>query len=319
MLTLYPELKPNNTYLLPVDDTHTLYIEECGTPNGFPIVVIHGGPGAGSSVNSRRFFNPDKYRIIVYDQRGCGKSQPHAALTNNTTQDLINDLEKIRNHLNIDKWLLFGGSWGSTLALLYAQQHPQCVTAMILRGIFLSRRKDIDWLYKEGANRVFPDAWKEFIRPLPKPLPDDIIGEYQKLLHSSNEFTRIGAAKAWATWEASCATLKPNPGIMNAFTDPHMALSLAKIEAHYFANHSFIDENQIIDNMDKIADIPGVIVHGRYDMVCALDNATALNKAWDNASINIIREAGHSSGEPGITDALVKASNDMIHFLEQKT
>lgn len=315
MHTLYPELRPFATHTLAVDTQHTLYIEQCGSPGGFPVLVIHGGPGAGSSINSRRFFNPEKYHIIIYDQRGSGKSTPYGELENNTTQTLLDDIETIRTHFNIDKWLLFGGSWGSTLALLYAQAHPDRVAAMILRGIFLGRQRDLDWLYREGANRIFPDAWKAFIRPLPTPLPEDLLSAYQNLLNSSNDFTRIAAAKAWATWEASCATLKPNPGVMHAFTDPHTAVSLARIEAHYFINRCFIAENQIIDNMASIKEIPGVIVHGRYDMVCALDNATALNAAWPNSELNIIREAGHSSSEPGITDALVRAANEMEKFL----
>lgn len=318
MLVLYPEIKPYAEHKLQVDNTHTLYIEESGSENGIPVVFLHGGPGGGTEPCNRRFFDPEKYRIILFDQRGCGKSEPHGSLENNTTQHLINDIEKIRAHLDIDKWVVFGGSWGSTLGLLYAQSFPERVMGLILRGIFLSREKDLRWLYQDGANRVFPDAWHEFLKPIPEPSQHNLLEAYSKLLNGENELSRMGAAKAWATWEASCATLKPNHTVMDHFTDPHTALSLAKIEVHYFSNHSFIEENQIIHDMHKIKDIPGIIIHGRYDMVCPLENAVTLHKAWPNADLNIIREAGHASSEPGITDALIRATNDMAKFLEEK-
>lgn len=319
MLALYPDIKPYAQYQLAVDDIHTLYIEECGSRDGIPILFLHGGPGGGTEPFNRRFFDPEKYRIILFDQRGCGKSKPHGSLENNTTQHLIEDIEKIRQHLSIEQWVLFGGSWGSTLALLYAQAFPSQVTALILRGIFLGRKRDLHWLYQDGANRIFPDAWGDFTKPIPPEEQHNMLEAYNKRLHSDNEIVRMAASKAWSIWEASCATLKPSSKVMDHFTDPHTALSLAKIEVHYFLNHSFIAENQILDNMHLIEDIPGIIVHGRYDMVCTLENALALHRAWNNAELNIIREAGHASSEPAISDALIKATNDMVKFLEEET
>ena len=319
MLALYPDIKPYAEHQLAVDSTHTLYIEECGTPSGIPILFLHGGPGGGTEPFNRRFFNPEKYRIILFDQRGCGKSRPHGSLENNTTQHLIDDIEKIRAHLGVEQWVLFGGSWGATLALLYAQSFPEQVTAMILRGVFLSRKKDLHWLYQEGANRVFPEAWQEFIKPIPASERGNLLDAYNKRLNSDNEIVRMSASKAWSTWEGSCATLRPSTRVMDHFTDPHTALSLARIEVHYFLNNSFIEENQIINNMGTIQSIPGIIVHGRYDMVCPLDNSLALCQAWDNAELNIIREAGHASSEPGISDALVKATNELAAFLEKES
>ena len=317
MLVLYPDIKPYAEHYLEVDSIHTLYIEEYGSTNGIPILFLHGGPGGGTEPFNRRFFDPEKYRIILFDQRGCGKSKPHGALENNTTQDLIKDIEKIRAHLGIEQWVLFGGSWGATLALLYAQEFPSHVTAMILRGVFLSRQKDLHWLYQEGANRIFPDAWEEFIKPIPTIERHNLIQAYSQRLNSDNELVRLSAAKAWSTWEGSCATLKPNTIVMDHFTDPHTALSLARIETHYFLNNSFIQENQILINVDRIRDIPGIIIHGRYDMICPLDNAVALYHVWDNAELNIIREAGHASSEPAIIDALVKATRDIATFFNE--
>lgn len=318
MLALYPDIKPYAEHRLDVDNIHSLYVEECGTPTGIPVLFLHGGPGGGTEPFNRRFFNPEKYRIILFDQRGCGKSKPHGELKNNTTQHLIDDIEKIREHLGIEQWVLFGGSWGATLSLLYAQAFPDKVTAMILRGIFLSRQKDLQWLYRDGANRVFPDAWKEFIKPIPEAERSDLLTAYHNRLNSDNEIVRMSACKAWSSWEGSCATLKPSTKVMNHFTDPHTAVSLARIEVHYFLNNSFIEENQILNNMEAIESIPGIIVHGRYDMVCPLDNAMALSQAWENAELNIIREAGHASSEPAISDALVKATNELAAFIEKE-
>lgn len=317
MQTLFPDIKCYAQHHLSVDETHTLYVEESGSAEGIPVLFLHGGPGGGTEPFHRRFFDPEKYRIILFDQRGCGKSKPHGSLANNNTQALIEDIEKIRKHLNIEKWVLFGGSWGATLSLLYAQSHPDTVIALILRGIFLSRNKDLHWLYQEGANRVFPDAWNHFIKPIPENERSNLLKAYEKRLNSDNELERMSAAKAWSTWEGSCATLKPNSSVMEHFTDPHTALSLAKIEVHYFLNKSFIEENQIINNMGKISHLPGIIVHGRYDMVCPIDNALALAESWPNAELNIIREAGHASSEPGIADALVRATNDVAKFIEE--
>jgi len=315
MKILFPEIKPYARHDLAVDDQHTLYVEECGIEEGIPVLFIHGGPGAGCSQHDRRFFDPEKYRIVLFDQRGSGRSSPHAELNNNTTQHLIEDIESIRQHLNIDKWMLFGGSWGSTLSLLYAQSYPERVLAMVLRGIFLCRDEDLVWFYQSGAHRIFPDYWKEFVQPIPENERENIIAAYYSRLTSNNEIAKMAAAKAWSVWEGRCATLRPNTDVVNSFADPRFAVSLACIESHYFVNNAFIKPNQILDNMARIENIPGVIVHGRYDLVCPLDNALSLYEKWQDADLNIIRDAGHSAREPSIVDALVKATDKMAERL----
>lgn len=318
MQILYPDIRNYAEHQLKVDAIHTLYVEECGNPQGIPVLFIHGGPGAGCGKNDRRFFDPEKYRIVLFDQRGSGRSTPHAELQDNTTAHLLADIEVIRQHLGIEKWVLFGGSWGSTLALLYAETHPNRILGMILRGIFLCRKEDLQWFYQSGADRIFPDYWKDYCAPIPENEQHDFITAYYQRLTGSNELAMMAAAKAWSTWEGRCATLRPNPEVVNIFSDPHMALSLARIEAHYFINNAFIEPNQIVRDAHKLSGIKGIIVHGRYDMVCPLNNATALHEAWPDAELHIIRDAGHSSQEPGIVDALVKATNDMIHYLNRK-
>lgn len=311
MLVLYPEIKPYREHKVNVDAPHVLHVEECGNPDGIPVLFLHGGPGSGCEAYHRRFFDPEKYRIVLFDQRGCGRSTPHGCLELNTTQYLVADIEVIRTLLQIDDWVLFGGSWGSTLALVYAQTHPERVRGMIVRGIFLSRQKDLDWFYKDGANRVFPDAWTDLIKPVRENMRNDLITAYDKLLHSNNDLQRMSAAKAWSAWEGHCATLRPNTNVLDHFTDTHTAVSLALIEVHYFKHHSFLEENQILRDMDRIKHIPGMIVHGRYDMICPLDNATDLHHEWVNSELQIIRDAGHSAAEAGITDALVRATDEM--------
>lgn len=311
MTPLFPEIKPYARHDLVVDDVHTLYVEECGEPSGIPILFIHGGPGSGCGKHCRRFFDPQKFRIILFDQRGSGRSKPHAELEANTTDDLIADIEKIRELLGISKWALFGGSWGSTLALLYAQSFAKRISAMVLRGIFLCRDKDFDWLYQEGASRVFPDYWQDYLQPIPEAERSDMIGAYYKRLTGGNELAKMGAAKAWSLWEGRCATLRPHPDVVAGYSDPHTAISLARIEAHYFSRKGFIKEDQILANMDKISSIPGVIIHGRYDMVCPLDNAYDLYNKWEQSELHIVRDAGHSALEPSITDALIKATNEL--------
>lgn len=317
MQALYPEIKPYHCDYLPCQEPHQIYFEESGSPDGIPVLFVHGGPGGGCSASDRCFFDPEKYRIILFDQRGAGRSKPHAELMHNNTHALIEDMEALRQHLNVDKWLLFGGSWGSTLSLLYAQSHPDKVLGMILRGIFLCRQKDFNWFYQGGAAHVFPDYWQSFIKPIPEAERDNLISAYYQRLTSSNELAQMAAAKAWSLWEAQCATLRPNPDVVNHFTSPHTAISLARIETHYFIHDTFIDDGQILANMDKIGHIPGIIVHGRYDMVCSLDNATALYDKWPEADLNIIRDAGHSSREPGIVDALVKATQEFALRIEK--
>jgi len=278
MLTLYPPISAYANHRLKVDALHNLYFEEAGNPYGIPVLFLHGGPGLGCNADHRRYFDPGSYRIILVDQRGAGQSTPHAELQDNTTQYLVADLEIIRQHLKIEKWLLFGGSWGSTLALVYAQQHAHCVLGLILRGISLCRKQDIQWFYENGVTRIFPDAWEEFVHHLPIEERRDVLGNYYRRLMGHDEIARMGAAKAWTQWEAVCCTLQPRMDVLQQFVEPHTAISLARIEAHYFIHGAFLAENQIINHCDKLANIPGIIVHGRYDMVCPLDNAYALHQ-----------------------------------------
>ncbi len=294
-----------------MESGHKLYVEECGDPKGIPILFVHGGPGAGCSTDDRRFFDPERYRIILFDQRGCGRSTPYGSLENNTTQALLHDMEIIREYLGIKRWMLFGGSWGSTLSLLYAQKYTENVIAMILRGIFLCRDSDLKWLYKEGANQVFPDYWQEFISPIPEEERDDLISTFYKRLNGEDELARMSAAKHWAQWEGQCATLHPCKNVLERFTNTHTAMSLSLIETHYFVNKCFIEPNQILRDAFKLEGIPGIIVHGRYDMICPLDNAQVLHQAWLGSELHVIRDAGHSSAEPGIVDALVNAAEMM--------
>ncbi|WP_323751827.1 prolyl aminopeptidase [Marinobacter sp.] len=306
MLTLYPEIQPYARHHLAVDDVHELYLEESGNPDGTPVLVVHGGPGGGCEDYHRRFFDAERFRIILLDQRGAGRSTPLAELKGNCTANLVADIETVRQFLGVDRWILFGGSWGSTLSLVYAQTHPEKVLGLVLRGIFLSRPRDIQWFYQEGASRVFPDYWKAFQAPVPEAERNDMVSAYYRRLTSSNELEQIQAAKAWSVWEGRCATLEPNPAVVEHFGHPHVAIALARIECHYFMNHSFLEPDQIIRNAPKLAQIPGIIVHGRYDMVCPLDNAIALSAAWPQAELQIIRDAGHSASEPAIVDALVR-------------
>ena len=316
MRPLYPELKPNHTEMLSVDSEHSLYLEESGNPDGFPVLFVHGGPGGGCSSDHRRFFSPEAYRIILFDQRGCGRSTPHGSLNNNTTQALIADMELIREHLNIDSWLLFGGSWGSTLSLAYAQTHPERVQGLVLRGIFLCRQRDIDWFYQDGASHIFPDYWQEYIAPINKERRRAILPAYYELLTSDNEIARMAAAKAWSVWEGRCSTLHPNPDLVDHFGDPHVALAMARIESHYFINNSFLDDNALLKNAYKLKGIPTWIVHGRYDVVCPVEQAYLLHQAIPEAELDIIRDAGHSAFEPGITDRLIQIT-DLLANLEQ--
>jgi proline iminopeptidase len=312
MLTLYPAIKPYAEHSLRVDDIHTLYVEECGEPTGIPIVFLHPGPGSPCETDHRRFFDPKLYRIILFDQRGCGRSTPHICLVNNTTQDLVEDMEKIRKFLDIKKWVLFGGSWGATLALLYAEEYPQYVLSMILRGTFFGRQKELDWLFKEGGvSKFFPEHWKNFINHIPENKRDNPLQAYYDLIQGSDEVARMAAVKAWGLWEAECSTLEINPNIEKKLTNPHHALCLAAIETHYFINNIFIKENQILENIDKITHIPAIIIHGRYDMVCPLENSYELSQAWPEAKLEIIRHAGHAAREPAITAALVQATNEL--------
>lgn len=316
MYKLYPEIKPYATHRLAVDKPHQLYIEECGNPDGLPVAFVHGGPGAGCEPYHRRFFDPNVYRIVLFDQRGCGRSTPHAELTGNTTQALVADMEVIRQHLKIDKWVVFGGSWGSTLGLVYAQTHPEAVLGLILRGIFLCGRREIHWFYQDGASRIFPDYWEDFLRPIPEVERGDLVRAYYKRLVGDDEVARMAAAKAWSLWEGRAATLQLSKSVVDHFARPSTALSLARIECHYFMHDSFLEAEQILHNAHRLADIPAIIVHGRYDIVCPVENAWALHRAWPQATLKIIADAGHSASEPGTTDALIKATMTLSHRLK---
>jgi proline iminopeptidase len=317
MRTLFPDIKPYATHRLAVEEPHQLYVEESGNPDGIPVLFLHGGPGAGCEDYHRRFFDAERFRIILMDQRGAGRSTPLAELANNSTDRLIADIETLREFLGIDQWLLFGGSWGSTLSLVYAQAHPQRVTGMVLRGIFLCRPEDIHWFYQNGASRVFPDYWEDYQAQIPQHERGDMVPAYYKRLTSRNELEQIQAAKAWSIWEGRCATLHPNPDVVEHFGHPHVAIALARIECHYFMNQSFLEPGQIVRDAHKLANIPAVIVHGRYDMVCPLDNALALSRAWPQADLQIIRAAGHSASEPAIVDALMRAVESVAANVER--
>ncbi len=313
---LFPAIKPIQTFHLDVSDRHRLYVEECGTRSGVPVVFLHGGPGGSAEPAHRRYFDPERYRIILFDQRGCGKSSPHASLEENTTQDLIEDMEKIREHLGIDRWVLFGGSWGSTLALAYAEAHPQRVLGLVLRGIFLCRERDIRWFYQEGASRLYPDAWAQFVAPIPEDERDDMVAAYHRRLTGDNEIERMAAAKAWSIWEGSTATLRPDPGVLGYFAHPHTALSIARIECHYFFNKCFFEENALLQNLGRITHLPAYIVHGRYDVICPIDQAFALHEQWPGSELKVISDAGHAVSEPGISRALVDSTNAMLDRVE---
>nr|WP_221200528.1 prolyl aminopeptidase [Litorivivens lipolytica] len=316
-MPLFPDIKPYRSSRLAVDPPHTLHVEECGNPDGVPVLFLHGGPGSGCSSASRCFFDPKAYRIILFDQRGAGQSEPHACTDNNTLSDLIRDIDTLLDSLNVEQCMLFGGSWGATLALAYAQANPKRVRGLILRGVFLCRQRDLNWFYREGANRVFPDAWEALVKNAPD--PSDIIGGYYRALQSSNEIQRMAAARAWAAWETHCSTLRVHKHDIRTDVEERNALAMARLETHYFMHKGFLSENQLLEQAGKLAGIPGIIVHGRYDMVCPLDNASALHAVWPDSELRIIREGGHSPFEPVMTDALVHATNDMLEWLTNKS
>lgn len=310
MKTLYDPIEPFQHGKLKVSDIHEIYYEQCGNPDGKPVVFLHGGPGGGLTPNYRRFFDPESYRIVLFDQRGSGNSTPHASLEENTTWHLVSDIERLREHLGIEKWMVFGGSWGSTLALAYAETHPERVSALVLRGIFLCRAKEISWFYQEGANAIFPDVWEQYVRVIPEAERDKMLEAYYRRLTSEDESIRLEAARAWSVWEGSTSKLIPDPNLINDFAEEHKALSLARIEAHYFINNAFFEtENYLLDNVGKIRHIPAVIVQGRYDVVCPIMSAWALHRAWPEAELIVVGDAGHSVTEPGITSALVDATD----------
>lgn len=315
--TLYPEIEANFSKKLKVDNVHDIYYEESGNSNGVPVIFLHGGPGCGTSPTCRRYFDPDFYRIIVFDQRGSGKSTPHACLENNDTWSIVEDIEKIRKDLGIDRWLVFGGSWGSTLAMCYAIKYPDRVLGLVLRGIFLGRREDIEWIYEiGGASNIQPAAFERYISIIPEEERNNIIASYYKKLTSDDYEARKQAAKEWSMWEGSLVTLLPDPNLEDSFGNIDFAISMATIECHFWMNNMFWEgDNFILDNCHKFKDIPTVIVHGRYDIDCRVIGAHLLHKKLNKSELNIVEDAGHSSGEPGIISALVTATDKFREIL----
>ncbi len=306
----YPAIEPHNQGMLSVSPIHTVYYEESGNPKGKPVVFVHGGPGGGTDPKHRRFFDPKRYRIVLFDQRGCGRSTPHANLEDNTTWSLVADMEKLREKLAIDKWQVFGGSWGSTLALAYAETHPERVTELVLRGIFLLRKWELDWFYQGGTSRMFPDAWAKYLEAIPESERGDLMSAYHKRLTSSDPSVALAAARAWSIWEGSTSCLLPDIDLVNKMGGDQFALAFARIECHYFVNKGFFErETQLLDNIDSIRKIPGVIVQGRYDVVCPAESAWDLSRAWPEAKLVIVPDAGHSAMEPGILHSLVTATD----------
>jgi proline iminopeptidase len=310
MREMYPEIEAYDSGMLEVDARHRLYYEQCGNPEGKPVVMLHGGPGAGCSAKMRRFHDPARYRIVLFDQRGAGRSTPHADLVDNTTWDLVADIERLREKLGIERWQVFGGSWGSTLALAYAQTHPQRCTELVTRGIFMLRRWELEWFYQGGCHRLFPDAWEKYLEPIPVVERADLISAYHRRLTSDDEATRLAAARAWSVWEASTSFLRQDPEFIDSHEDPHFALAFARIECHYFVNGGFFEvEDQLLRDAHKLRGIPGAIVHGRYDVVCPIQNAWELHKAWPDAKLMISPLSGHSAFEEENTHSLVEATD----------
>ncbi len=309
-LDLFPAIEPYETGRLRVSDIHEIYFEISGNPKGKPAVVCHGGPGGGTTPSMRRYFDPESYRIILFDQRGCGKSTPNAELRENTTWDLVADMEKLRRRLDIERWQVFGGSWGSTLALAYAETHPERVTELVLRGIFTIRRDEIRWFYQEGASWMFADAWEKYLEPIPEAERHDLLSAYHRRLTGDNPAERLRAAKAWSAWEGGTVSLIPSQERIDSFSSDAFAIAFARIECHYFVNRGFFDrDDQLIVDAGRIRHIPGVIVQGRYDVCTPMKTAFELHKAWPEAEFYIIDDAGHAASEPGIIDRLVRATN----------
>lgn len=307
---LYPAIEPWMTATLQTADGHEVYHEQCGNPDAPAILFLHGGPGGGGDTNARRFFDPAKWRIVILDQRGCGRSRPHASLENNTTWDLIGDIEAIRERLGIERWTVFGGSWGSTLSLLYAERHPERVTGLILRGIFMLRRHELDWFYQHGASMVWPERWAEYLAPIPPEERGDLLAAYHRRLTGEDRALALRCARAWSVWEGATSCLRPSEGLVERFGADEFALAMARIECHYFVNGGFMDrESRILDDIDRIRGIPGVIVQGRYDMVCPVHSAWALHQAWPEADFRLVADAGHSAFEPGILHELISATD----------
>lgn len=309
MRTFYPEIEPYETGMLDVGDGHQVYWELCGNPNGKPVVFLHGGPGGGCTPTQRRLFDPDKYRILLFDQRGCGRSTPYASLEANTTWHLVADIERLRAMIGVDKWMVFGGSWGSTLALVYAQTHPERVTELVVRGIFTLRRSELLWYYQEGASWLFPDKWEGFLAPIPEAERGDLMAAYRKRLIDPDPAVQARAARAWSLWEGETITLLHNQEYSDIFGDEHYAIAFARIENHYFVNEGWFEEGQLIRNAHRLKGIPGVIIQGRYDIATPPKTAWDLHKAWPEAQFIMVPDAGHAVSEPGITHHLIEATD----------
>jgi proline iminopeptidase len=307
---LYPEIEPFNDGYLRVSDIHEIYYEESGNPDGKPVVFVHGGPGAGCDSKARRFFDPDHYRIVVFDQRGAGRSRPRAELEENTTWHLCADMERLREHLNITSWQVFGGSWGSTLALAYAQHHPDSVTHLILRGVFLGSARELRWLYGYGASELFPDLWEQFLAPIPEEERDELVSAYYRRLTGDDDAVALEAAKAWSIWEGATSFLLRNDSFVASCAEPEFAMSFARIASHYFVNRCFLgSDDQLLRGIDAVRHKPAVIVQGRYDVLCPVRSAWELHRAWPEADFRIIPDAGHSAFEAGTAAALVEATD----------
>jgi proline iminopeptidase len=312
---LYPPIRPFHKAHLRVSALHELYYEESGNPKGKPVVFLHGGPGGATDPTMRRFFDPKGYRIVLLDQRGCGASRPHAELRDNSTWDLVGDLETLRTHLGLERWMVFGGSWGSTLALAYAQRHPERVTELVLRGIFLLRRSELEWFYQDplGAGSIFPDLWEKYLAPIPPEERGDMMQAYYRRLTCEDSAARATAARAWTTWEGATSFLRANPAYVAKFENPDYAAAFARIEAHYFVNRGFMEsDDQLLRDIEHIRHIPAVIVQGRYDIVCPMRSAWDLHRAWPEAELRIVPDAGHSAFEPAITQELVAATDRLL-------
>jgi proline iminopeptidase len=308
--SFYPEIEPFRSGRLRVSDLHEVYYEESGNPRGRPAVFVHGGPGGGTDAKQRQFFDPEAYRIILFDQRGCGQSTPYASLEDNTTWHLVGDMERLREHLDIERWQVFGGSWGSTLALAYAESHPDRVSELVLRGIFMLRKKELDWFYQEGASAIFPDAWEGYLEAIPEAERSDLMRAYYDRLTDPDPVVQRAAARAWSTWEASTSFLFQNRDYVVRAGEDEFAVAFARIECHYFVNRGFFArESQLLDDVDKIRGIPAVIVQGRYDVVCPMMSAWDLHRAWPEADFRVVADAGHSAYEPGIVHELVSATD----------
>ncbi len=306
--TLYPPIEPYQSGMLDVGDGHSIYYERCGQPGGKPAVFLHGGPGGGCSPDHRRLFDPAVYDVLLFDQRGCGRSTPHASLDANTTWHLVDDIERLRELAGADQWLVFGGSWGSTLALAYAQTHVDRVSALILRGIYMATQAELDWYYRFGVSEIFPDKWARFLAPIPLGERGDPMAAYRRLLTGDDPAAQLAAAQAWTIWEGETVTLLPDPEFAAPFHDAHYALAFARIENHYFINAAWLEEGQLLRNATRLRGIPGTIVHGRYDMPCPARYAFALHAAWPEAAFHLIEGAGHAYSEPGILDQLIRAT-----------